>query len=393
MLFSVMVVFLFQVLALLKIGHDTTERWGRYNTACQKKAEVLRWRETVAGRAGSRAARADAVQGLEFYMMRAEFLRGRSAEEPHEAHTAVGGKRLPDDFDYAAYLGTSLGHMLAEVVEMTIPTWCVLALRCFLAPLARLTSHSYYPLVTHRGLMWVLAVAYTGAELALAGAVLPLALVWAAMGAADAVLCVLMVKKLSWIRKQMFAPSDAPELYHASTGAARPVGTSPPSSSSSAGTARRSTIGRSASSSSRCSTATRPSRPRTTSPRARHQPRRSGRPGRAHVTACGVRRRYQKILDGTVNYPADMNADAMDLVSKLLQKDISRRFGNMVNGTKDIKDHPFYSDINWDQPYGYRGSIKPSTFEPSKHEWLPAPDVVVESKPVKPADQAQFASF
>jgi len=222
MLFSVMVVFLFQVLALLKIGHDTTERWGRYNTACQKKAEVLRWRETVAGRAGSRAARADAVQGLEFYMMRAEFLRGRSAEEPHEAHTAVGGKRLPDDFDYAAYLGTSLGHMLAEVVEMTIPTWCVLALRCFVAPLARLTSHSYYPLVTHRGLMWVLAVAYTGAELALAGAVLPLALVWAAMGAADAVLCVLMVKKLSWIRKQMFAPSDAPELYHASTGA-RPV--------------------------------------------------------------------------------------------------------------------------------------------------------------------------
>ena len=106
-----------------------------------------------------------------------------------------------------------------------------------------------------------------------------------------------------------------------------------------------------------------------------------------------MRRRYQKILDGTVNYPADMNADAMDLVSKLLQKDISRRFGNMVNGTKDIKDHPFYSDINWDQPYGYRGSIKPSTFEPSKHEWLPAPDVGVESKPVKPADQAQFASF
>ena len=54
-----------------------------------------------------------------------------------------------------------------------------------------------------------------------------------------------------------------------------------------------------------------------------------------------------------------MDPDAIDLVSKLLQKDISRRYGNMVAGAKDIKDNQFYAHINWDSPYGYRGSIRP----------------------------------
>ena len=52
---------------------------------------------------------------------------------------------------------------------------------------------------------------------------------------------------------------------------------------------------------------------------------------------------YQKILDGTVNYPAKMDHDASDLISKLLQKDITRRYGNLKDGAKDIKDHAFYS--------------------------------------------------
>lgn len=102
---------------------------------------------------------------------------------------------------------------------------------------------------------------------------------------------------------------------------------------------------------------------------------------------------YQKILDGTVAYPADMDANAADLVSKLLQKDISRRYGNMVAGAKDIKEHKLYAHIDWKAPYEYRGSIRPAKFEPSKHDWLPALEVVTESKPLKAQDQALFASF
>ena len=37
----------------------------------------------------------------------------------------------------------------------------------------------------------------------------------------------------------------------------------------------------------------------------------------------------------------------MDLVSKLLQ-DISRRYGNLRDGCKDIKEHAFYAGAHFD---------------------------------------------
>ena len=85
----------------------------------------------------------------------------------------------------------------------------------------------------------------------------------------------------------------------------------------------------------------------------------------------------------------------MDLISKLLQKDITRRFGNLRDGCKDIKEHPFYAKHNfqWDN-YSQRGSaFKPSKFDASKYEWLPAESIVTEAKPCKAEDQAVFAGF
>jgi len=104
---------------------------------------------------------------------------------------------------------------------------------------------------------------------------------------------------------------------------------------------------------------------------------------------------YQKILDGTVNYPPKMDHDASDLISKLLQKDITRRFGNLKDGAKDIKDHPFYSKANFDwNDFSQRGAaFKPPKFDPSKYEWLPADSIVTEAKPCKPEDSALFDGF
>ena len=104
---------------------------------------------------------------------------------------------------------------------------------------------------------------------------------------------------------------------------------------------------------------------------------------------------YQKILDGTVNYPSKMDPDAVELISKLLEKDISRRYGNLVEGCKDIKEHPFYSKAGFDwSDYAQRGAaFKPPKFDPSKYEWLPAESVVTEAKPCKPDDHAHFADF
>ena len=104
---------------------------------------------------------------------------------------------------------------------------------------------------------------------------------------------------------------------------------------------------------------------------------------------------YQKILDGSVTYPPKMDAEASDLISKLLQKDISRRYGNLRDGCKDIKEHAFYKGRNFDWTnYAQRGAaFKPPKFDPTKYEWLPADTIVTEAKPCKAEDSALFDGF
>jgi len=104
---------------------------------------------------------------------------------------------------------------------------------------------------------------------------------------------------------------------------------------------------------------------------------------------------YQKILDGTVKYPSKMNAQAVDLIGKLLQKDISRRYGNLKDGTSDIKNHPFYTSrkFNWDD-FAQRGSVfNLPPFDASKYTWEPAEKHVTEAKRCKPEDQKLFEGF
>ena len=104
---------------------------------------------------------------------------------------------------------------------------------------------------------------------------------------------------------------------------------------------------------------------------------------------------YQKILDGVISYPEKMDREAVDLISKLLQKDISRRFGNLREGCKDIKEHPFYKrhSFNWGD-FGQRAAaIKVPTFDASKYEWLAAESIVTEDKPCKPDESAMFDGF
>ena len=105
---------------------------------------------------------------------------------------------------------------------------------------------------------------------------------------------------------------------------------------------------------------------------------------------------YQKILDGDVVYPDGMDADAVDLVSKLLQKDISRRYGNLRDGCKDIKEHAFYAGAHFDwTDYGQRATAtkRATSFDPSKYEWLNAESIVTEAKPCSEKESAMFAGF
>ena len=84
---------------------------------------------------------------------------------------------------------------------------------------------------------------------------------------------------------------------------------------------------------------------------------------------------------------------AHDAACRHSPQDISRRLGNLRDGAKDIKSHAFFSEIDWDNPYHYRGSIRPSPFDRNKYQWVGAETVVTETKKMREEDQSLFDNF
>lgn len=58
---------------------------------------------------------------------------------------------------------------------------------------------------------------------------------------------------------------------------------------------------------------------------------------------------YENILHGEVRYPANLNPDVLDLMQRLITKDLSRRLGNLQGGSADVKAHPWFSEVIWDK--------------------------------------------
>ena len=58
---------------------------------------------------------------------------------------------------------------------------------------------------------------------------------------------------------------------------------------------------------------------------------------------------YQKILKGKVKFPSGFDSNAKSLVKHLLESDLTKRYGNLKGGVKDIKDHRFFKSFNWDK--------------------------------------------
>jgi serine/threonine protein kinase len=65
-----------------------------------------------------------------------------------------------------------------------------------------------------------------------------------------------------------------------------------------------------------------------------------------------------------VEYPKEMNADAKDLISKLLVKDPNQRLG--AQNLEEIKQHPFFNNLDFGTireqsvPYSTSNVIKSS---------------------------------
>ncbi|OMJ27935.1 cAMP-dependent protein kinase type 3 [Smittium culicis] len=58
---------------------------------------------------------------------------------------------------------------------------------------------------------------------------------------------------------------------------------------------------------------------------------------------------YERILSGRVRWPSQFDPIARDLVEKLITSDLSSRYGNLKNGSKDIKNHPWFQEVDWNK--------------------------------------------
>ena len=56
---------------------------------------------------------------------------------------------------------------------------------------------------------------------------------------------------------------------------------------------------------------------------------------------------FTKILENPIPFPKNFDAEAKSLIRHLTNHDLSRRYGNMKKGVKDIKNHRFFKGINW----------------------------------------------
>eukprot|EP01091_Cochliopodium_minus_P017575 TRINITY_DN6922_c0_g1_i2.p1 TRINITY_DN6922_c0_g1~~TRINITY_DN6922_c0_g1_i2.p1 ORF type:complete len:235 (+),score=26.27 TRINITY_DN6922_c0_g1_i2:738-1442(+) len=57
---------------------------------------------------------------------------------------------------------------------------------------------------------------------------------------------------------------------------------------------------------------------------------------------------FQKILSQKYEIPEKLSEPSKNLIENLLVIDTTRRLGCMKNGAKEIKNHPFFSEILWD---------------------------------------------
>lgn len=56
---------------------------------------------------------------------------------------------------------------------------------------------------------------------------------------------------------------------------------------------------------------------------------------------------YEKIVSGHLRFPAHFSSEIKDLLKNLLQVDLTKRIGNLKNGVSDVKQHKWFSQVDW----------------------------------------------
>ena len=56
---------------------------------------------------------------------------------------------------------------------------------------------------------------------------------------------------------------------------------------------------------------------------------------------------YKMIINTKPKYPDGFDKELKSLTKHLLRRDLSKRYGNMVDGVQDIKTHRFFDELDW----------------------------------------------
>jgi len=56
---------------------------------------------------------------------------------------------------------------------------------------------------------------------------------------------------------------------------------------------------------------------------------------------------YEKILSGKIAWPAHIDPLSRDLIRAFLHPDRTKRLGNLIGGSEDVLNHPWFRGVNW----------------------------------------------
>ena len=56
-----------------------------------------------------------------------------------------------------------------------------------------------------------------------------------------------------------------------------------------------------------------------------------------------------QVYEEPIRFPPDLNPDAVNLINQLLNPNVNKRLGCGKDGSKKIKEHPFFKGVDWDK--------------------------------------------
>ncbi|PWN50305.1 hypothetical protein IE53DRAFT_387399 [Violaceomyces palustris] len=110
---------------------------------------------------------------------------------------------------------------------------------------------------------------------------------------------------------------------------------------------------------------------------------------------------FDAILEDEPLYPIHMPKDSVSILEKLLTRDPAKRLGSGPDDAEEIKAHPFFRDVNWDDMFHKRvpPPFCPTLKNPSDTSWFDTeftsekPTLTPVHSVLSAQDQAEFKSF